>query len=317
MIGKIILDLSAAALPLTVLPVDLEGGSTVAAEPTTEGRVQVAPEVTLRQLVSGAGPSKPKVLLLHGFPETAQAWKAVSEHLAPTHEVHAFDWPGYGKSSRPAADRFDYSPRAYADILRGYVRETGIAGPSLTIYATDIGALPALLAAIADPNIAGRIIVGDFAPFDRPHLMAERLRRLKSPETAELARAEYNAAKDEVLLNAFRRGFEAHEQFALDPHFARDMREGWDGTDLTSADAFALYYGRFTRDQNVLEASLARLETPIEVVWGARDIYIDPAMGEEFARRAGVPFGLLEGIGHYPHLQSPALVARHIAKAGP
>lgn len=317
MIGKIIVDLTAAALALTVLPAEWEAGSTVAGEPTAEGRVQVAPGLTLRRFVSGAGPSKPKVLLLHGFPETAPAWKAVSENLAPTHEVHAFDWPGYGKSSRPAADRFDYSPRGYAEVLRSYIRETGIGGPQLTIYATDIGALPALLAAIEDPNIASRIIVGDFAPFDRPHLMAERLQRLKSPETAELARAEYNAAKEEVLLNAFRRGLEAHEQFALDSDFARDMREGWGGTDLTSADAFALYYGRFTRDQNLLEASLARLETPIEVVWGTRDIYIDPAMGEEFARRAGVPFRLLEGIGHYPHLQNPDLVAREIARAGP
>jgi pimeloyl-ACP methyl ester carboxylesterase len=317
MIGKIILDLSAAALALTVLPVNWEATGTVTAEPTIEGRVQVAPGVALRQFVSGAGPSKPKVLLLHGFPETAQTWTAVSEHLAPTHEVHAFDWPGYGRSSRPEALRFDYSPRGYAEVLRSYIRETGIGGPGLTIYATDIGALPALLAAIEEPNIAGRIIVGDFAPFDRPQFMAERLQRLKSPETAERARAEYNAAKEEVLQNAFRRGFETHEQFPLDPDFARDMHEGWDGTDLTSADAFALYYGRFTRDQNVLEESLARLKTHVEVVWGARDIYINPAMGEEFARRAGVPFRLLEGIGHYPHLQNPDLVAREIAKAGP
>ena len=313
MIGKIILDLSAAALALTVLPGNWEAGSTVAAEPMTEGRLQVAPDLTLRHFVSGAAPSKPKVLLLHGFPETAQAWRAVSGNLAMTHEVHAFDWPGYGKSSRPEAGRFDYSPRGYAEVLRGYIRETGIGGPQLTIYATDIGALPALLAAIEEPGIAGRIIVGDFAPFDRPHLMAERLQRLKSAETAERARAEYNAAKDEVLLNAFRRGFEGHEQFSLDPEFAQDMREGWDGGDLSSADAFALYYGRFTRDQNLFEANLARLKTPIEVVWGARDIYIHPAMGEELARRAGAPFRLLGGIGHYPHLQNPNLVARDIA----
>jgi pimeloyl-ACP methyl ester carboxylesterase len=88
-------------------------------------------------------------------------------------------------------------------------------------------------------------------------------------------------------------------------------------TDLTSADAFTLQYGRFARDQNAFEASLARLKTPVEVIWGARDIYIDSAMGEEFARRAGVPFRLLGGIGHYPQLQYPDLVAREIARAGP
>jgi pimeloyl-ACP methyl ester carboxylesterase len=317
MFSKVILDLAAASLALAPVQGEWEASSTGAVATAIEGRIEVTPGVFLRQFVSGEGRDKPKVLLLHGFPETALAWQGVAQRLVPTHEVHAFDWPGYGRSSRPAAERFEYSPRGYADVLRGYIRKTGIGGQHLTIYATDIGALPVLLAAIEEPDIAGRIIVGDFAPFDRPQFMAERLQRLKSPETAEPARIEYNSARDEVLHNAFRRGIGIKEQFALHADFARDMREGWANGPLTSADAFALYYAHFTRDQIGFEAAIHKLRTPVEVIWGAQDIYIDPAMGVEFARRANVPFRMMPRIGHYPHLQQPDLVAREIAAASP
>ena len=78
--------------------------------------------------------------------------------------MHAFDWPGYGLSSRPPADRFSYAPKDYAQVLKEYIAKSGIATSKLVIYATDIGALPALIAALDEPNIAKKMIVGDFAP---------------------------------------------------------------------------------------------------------------------------------------------------------
>ena len=54
---------------------------------------------------------------------------------------------------------------------------------------------------------------------------------------------------------------------------------------MTTADAFAHYYSHFTRDQDHFESQLARLKTPVKVIWGEKDLYIKKEMGVEFAER--------------------------------
>jgi pimeloyl-ACP methyl ester carboxylesterase len=53
----------------------------------------------------------------------------------------------------------------------------------------------------------------------------------------------------------------------------------------------------------------------VKVVWGADDLYINPAMGAEFAARAHVPITVLPGVGHYPHLQVPDRTVEEIRAA--
>lgn len=262
-------------------------------------------QITLRRMVVRNAKAKGTVLLLHGFPETLYAWKDISRALADDYEVHAFDWPGYGLSSRPAVERFAYAPKDYAEVLSAYIEKAGIDRSRLTIYATDIGSLPVLLAAMEDPSLARKIIVGDFAPFDRPEYMHERLQRLKAKPSSDVAREQLNAGRDDTLENAFRRGLPVEKQFGISPEFKDDMARGWGHGQITSADAFYYYYSHFTRDQNYLEANLERLKTPVKVVWGADDLYIKKEMGLEFAQRSGAEIALLPGIGHYPHLQAP------------
>lgn len=269
------------------------------------GTIELDRGIVLRHMVIRPDAPKGTVLLLHGFPETIYAWQDVSAALAGDYEVHAFDWPGFGQSSRPPVGAFAYSPRDYAGVLKAYIDKAGIDGSRLVIYATDIGALPALLAALDDPGIARTIIVGDFAPFDRPDHMQERLQALKSPATNAAVRAQFNAGREEILENAMRRGLAPGEQFEIAPAFKADMAQGWTYGTITSADAFALYYAQFTRDQAYFEANIARLRTPVKIVWGAKDIYIDKAMGAEFAGHLNARLTLLPGVGHYPHLQAP------------
>ena len=151
------------------------------------GFFDVGSDITLRRMKAGPPSPKGTVLLLHGFPETLCAWTEISRELSADYEVHAIDWPGYGLSSRPGADKFSYSPKDYARILGEYIKKAGIDTSKLTIYATDIGALPALLLALEDPQIARTIIVGDFAPFNRPQYMYESLQK---PEVGTFGRSD-------------------------------------------------------------------------------------------------------------------------------
>lgn len=296
-----LMKLIAAAATLAI-----SSATAVAADSTPKaeiGFLQVNPEIVLRRLVVNHPAPKGTVLFLHGFPETMYTWRNLALALGNDYEVHAFDWPGYGESSRPSPDKFSYAPRDYAKVVKDYIAAARIDGSRLVIYATDIGGLPPLLLALEQPDIARQIIVGDFAPLDRPHYMAERLRNLKAPETAEATRAAINKGRDDIIENAFRRGLESSEQFSVKTDFKDDMRAGWTRDGMTTGDAFYHYYSHFTRDQQYLEANLARLTAPIKVVWGEKDIYIDRKMGEEFAAKSGKPFTALPGLGHYPHLQ--------------
>ena len=276
------------------------------------GTIALDRDITLRHMVVRNPQPKGVVLLLHGFPETLHVWQGMAAALADDYEVHAFDWPGYGLSSRPAADTFAYASRDYARVLKDYIAKAGIDRSKLTIYATDIGALPALLAALDDPEIARTIIVGDFAPFDRPHYMQERLQKLKSPSTAEAARLEFNKARDDIFENSTRRGLEPEAQFEVPQAYQEDRLRGWSHGAMTSADAFYHYYSHFSRDQNFFEAHIGRLKTPVKVMWGEKDVFINPGMGVELAQRIGVAFHPLPGVGHYPHLQDPKGAAEEV-----
>jgi pimeloyl-ACP methyl ester carboxylesterase len=301
-LGFALLAASARAAPPTEPTLDVE-------------KVAIGSDLQLRRMVVRSAHPKGTVLFLHGFPETLYAWKDIALALGQDYEVHAFDWPGYGESSRPAADRFGYAPHDYAQVLKAYIAQAHIDSSRLVIYATDIGALPALLLALDEPWIARSLVVGDFAPFDRPDFMQSALQALKTASSAEPVHAAMNRNRDEILRNAYRRGFAPAEQFDIAQEFEDDMRRGWDQPGLTSADAFYHYYSHFSADQQFFEANIARLKTPVKVVWGERDFYIRKEMGLEFAGKAGAPLTLLPGLGHYPHLQSASRTIEEVRAA--
>lgn len=81
-------------------------------------RVRVG-DVVLATATAGRGTP---VLLLHGWPQTAYAWRHVAPLLAERHAVVAPDLPGFGESSIPADG---YDKRTVAGHLRGLMRELG------------------------------------------------------------------------------------------------------------------------------------------------------------------------------------------------
>jgi pimeloyl-ACP methyl ester carboxylesterase len=268
------------------------------------GTIAIDADITLRRMIVHSTKPKGTVLLLHGFPETLYAWKDIALALADDYEVHAFDWPGFGFSSRPPVERFSYAPRDLARVLKDYVDRAGIDRSTLVIYATDISALPALLLALEEPDIAKALIVGDFAPFDRPAYMWENLQALKSKPAADQVRAFMNANREEILENTFFRGLPEAARYEVPREYRDDMARGWSHGDMTSVDAFYNYYSHFSQDQEYFEANLAKLATPVTVVWGSEDLYIKKEMGIELADRIQAELKLLPGVGHYPHLQA-------------
>jgi pimeloyl-ACP methyl ester carboxylesterase len=105
------------------------------------------------------------------------------------------------------------------------------------------------------------------------------------------------------------------EHFEVAREFKEDMFRGWTWGAMTSADAFSHYYSHFTRDRDHFESLLARLKTPVKVVWGEKDLYINKETGVEFAERVRAKLTLLPEIGHCPHLQNPMLAIDEVRDA--
>jgi pimeloyl-ACP methyl ester carboxylesterase len=54
-------------------------------------------------------PENPTVLLLHGFPTSSQMFRNLMPQLASRYHLVAPDYPGFGNTSAPSVDKFDYS----------------------------------------------------------------------------------------------------------------------------------------------------------------------------------------------------------------
>jgi pimeloyl-ACP methyl ester carboxylesterase len=64
-----------------------------------------------------AGPrDAPTVMLLHGFPSSSHMFRNLIPMLADKYHVVAPDFPGYGESSAPSVDDFDYSFERLASV---------------------------------------------------------------------------------------------------------------------------------------------------------------------------------------------------------
>ncbi len=81
---------------------------------------------------------QPVVLLVHGFGASTDHWRYNIPALAKTHEVHAIDLLGFGRSDKPA--ELDYGGDLWKEQIVAYVKEriqrpTVIIGNSLGGYA--------------------------------------------------------------------------------------------------------------------------------------------------------------------------------------
>ncbi len=86
-----------------------------------------------------AGPKDaPVVLLLHGFPTSSHMFRNLIPALADEFHLVAPDYPGFGNSSMPTVEQFEYSFDHMAEVIEEFTQKTGLQKYSL--YVQDYGA---------------------------------------------------------------------------------------------------------------------------------------------------------------------------------
>ena len=108
----------------------------------------MSPFATRHHLVTVAGqqvfyrtagdPSRPTLLLLHGFPTSSHMFRNLIPALADEFHLVAPDHVGFGQSSAPPVDQFDYSFERLTEITLGLLDTLGI--DRFALYLHDYGA---------------------------------------------------------------------------------------------------------------------------------------------------------------------------------
>jgi pimeloyl-ACP methyl ester carboxylesterase len=105
-----------------------------------------------------AGPKDaPVLLLLHGFPTSSRMFRNLIPALADRYHIIAPDYPGFGYSSAPSVDQFDYTFDHLAEIIADFVTQLGLKKYSL--YVQDYGAPVGYRLAVRHPERVQALIV--------------------------------------------------------------------------------------------------------------------------------------------------------------
>jgi pimeloyl-ACP methyl ester carboxylesterase len=112
-----------------------------------------------------AGPQDgPVILLLHGFPTSSNMFRNLIPRLATSFHVVAPDYPGFGQSSMPSHNDFDYSFENLTNVVEALVDKLGLTRYS--IYVMDYGAPIGYRLALRHPERVQALIVQNGNAYD-------------------------------------------------------------------------------------------------------------------------------------------------------
>ena len=105
-----------------------------------------------------AGPQDaPTILLLHGFPTSSHMFRNLIPQLSDRFHLVAPDYPGYGNSSMPTVEEFDYTFDNLAKVMEQFIQKIGLKKYSL--YLMDYGAPVGFRLAVSHPERVDALII--------------------------------------------------------------------------------------------------------------------------------------------------------------
>ncbi|MBD2037889.1 alpha/beta hydrolase [Leptolyngbya sp. FACHB-321] len=254
--------------------------------------------------------SNPTILLLHGFPTSSHMFRNLISALADKFHLVAPDYPGYGNSSMPSADTFDYTFDHLAEIMEKFIAAIDLKKYSL--YVMDYGAPIGYRLAAKYPERVQALIVQNGNAYE------EGLREFWEPIKAYWQeRSPENADKLKYLVTLeatkwqYTNGVRNLETISpdtwnMDQHFLD--RPGNDEIQL----ALLYSYGTNPPLYPQWQEYFRKYQPPALIVWGKND-YIFPADGAYPYQRDlnDVEFHLLD-TGHFALEEEGEAIANHI-----
>ena len=250
------------------------------------------------------------LLFLHGYPSSSYDWRAVLDRLGGRPAV-CFDFLGFGLSEKPR--EHVYSLHAQADLAEAVARAHLPAGPVLLV-AHDMGTSVAteLLARDLEGRLgfelAAVLLLNRSMIIERASLtLAQRaLRSRLGPLVARLSNERAFRAQFARLFSADHplTREEAADQWALLAHHGGQR----------IIDRLTCYLHEQVRFAPRWHGALRDWPGRLELAWAGRDPVCTEAVLEAVLELRGhAPLTRLPGLGHYPQLEQPDMIAKIVA----
>ena len=250
---------------------------------------------------TGQGPA---LLLIHGMAGSSATWEAITPQLAKKYRVIAPDLLGHGESAKP---RGDYSLGAFAALLRDLLDELGV--HRATVIGQSLGGGIAMQFAYQHREHCERLALigsGGLGPDLSPML------RILSAPGAEFV---LPVVAPQWVLNAGNKLGSWLTSAGIQAPRAGQMWQAYSSlSDSETRQAFLRTLRSVVDHRGQAVSALNKLhltaDLPALLIWGDRDRII-PVAHSYAAHDAltGSRLEVLEGVGHFPHVEAPTAVA--------
>ncbi|MBA3963610.1 MAG: alpha/beta hydrolase [Chthoniobacterales bacterium] len=258
-------------------------------------------------------PSRPTIVLLHGFPSSSHMFRNLIPNLADKYHVIAPDYPGFGYSDQPSTSEFAYTFEHLAEVVDHLLDALGLERYSIYIqdYGSPIGFRlfvkhPEKIQAIISQN--GNAYNEGLSPF-----WAENLEPYWKEKNAT------TEAKVRGLLSLETTKFQYSAGFRDPSHVSPDTWTHDQATLDKPGNAeiqLALFYDYRNNltQYDLWHATLRKEHPPVLAVWGKNDPIFIPAGAEAFKRDVPDAEIHLLDTGHFALEEDGEIIADHILK---
>jgi pimeloyl-ACP methyl ester carboxylesterase len=227
------------------------------------------------------------IVMLHGIGSGAASWVRQMETLGETHQVLAWDAPGYGRSSHVAIA----SPVAsdYADALSDWLDALGI--ERCVLVGHSLGAIMAgSFASRQAARVAGLLLLSPAGGYGAaPAHVREEKRGARLAMLAELGPQGLAEKRSANMVSA-----DAGE----------DARE-WVRWNMARIDPAGYAQATHLLANADLASDLTHFKGRVAVAVGAEDTITPPAACEQIAKAANVSLQVIPGVGHAGYIEAP------------
>jgi pimeloyl-ACP methyl ester carboxylesterase len=258
-----------------------------------------------------AGPvDAPVILLLHGFPTSSHMFRNLIPQLSDRFHVVAPDYPGFGNSSMPSVDQFNYTFNNLAKVMEKFTQKVGL--KSYSLYLMDYGAPVGFRLAVSHPERVDSLIIQNGNAYEEGlqefWIPFRAYWKDRTPENSEPLKGFLNIGATKWQ---YTHGVRDTESISPDNWLVDQYLLDRAGNNDIQLQLF-YSYGSNPPLYPKWQAYLREYQPPTLIVWGKHD-KIFPAEGAYPYKRdlKDLEFHLLN-TGHFALEEDGAVIAAHI-----